>query len=128
MVKMTTEELAEYVLNHSIDEVISKCEKILKDYVDEAEDWEDENQSMDEILAVMIVIGATCGIIGFVFGFHIVKKYNIIYDDLKRAKETLKDIVNWFVIPLKKYSLTDEDKQHMDEATKFIDYLEKKLQ
>ena len=40
---MTTEELAEYVLNHSIDEVISKCEEILKDYVDEVEDWEDED-------------------------------------------------------------------------------------
>lgn len=81
---------------------------------------------MDEILAVMIVIGITCGAIGFVFGFRIAKEHNpIVYDDLKRAKETLKDVVNWFVIPLKKYSLTDEDKQHMDEATKFIDYLEK---
>ena len=44
MVKMTTEELAEYVLNHSLDEAISKCEEILKDYVDEVEDWEDEDQ------------------------------------------------------------------------------------
>lgn len=42
---------------------------------------------MDEILAVMIVIGITCGTIGFVFGFRIAKKHNpIIYDDLKRAK------------------------------------------
>lgn len=63
------------------------------------------------------------------FGFHIVKKHNlIIYDDLKRAKEILKDVINWFVIPLKKYSFTDEDKQHMDEAVKFVDYLEEKLQ
>lgn len=41
MIKMTTEELAEYILNHSLDEAISKCEEILKEYVDEVEDWED---------------------------------------------------------------------------------------
>lgn len=81
---------------------------------------------MDEILAVIIAIGITCGAIGFVFGFHIAKEYNpIIYDDLKHAKEMLKDVVNWFVIPLKRYSFTDEDKKHMDEAVKCIDYLEK---
>lgn len=81
---------------------------------------------MNEILVIMTITGATFGIIGFIFGFRIAKEHNpIVYDDLKRAKETLKDIVNWFVIPLKKYSLTDEDKQHMDEALKFIDYLEK---
>ena len=81
---------------------------------------------MNETLIVMTITGATCGIIGFVFGFHFVKKHNpIIYDDLKRAKEILKDVINWFVIPLKKYSFTDEDKQHMDEAVKFVDYLEK---
>ena len=81
---------------------------------------------MNETLIVMTITGATCGIIGFVFGFHIVKKHNpIIYDDLKRTKEILKDVINWFVIPLKKYSFTDEDKQHMDEAVKFVDYLEK---
>ena len=49
MIKMTTEELAEYILNHSLDEAISKCEEILKDYVDEVEDWEDEDQSMNAI-------------------------------------------------------------------------------
>lgn len=44
MVKMTTKELAEYVLNHSLDEAaISKCEEILEEYVDEVEDWEDED-------------------------------------------------------------------------------------
>lgn len=42
MVKMTTKELAEYVLSHSLDEAISKCEEILEEYVDEVEDWEDE--------------------------------------------------------------------------------------
>lgn len=42
MVKMTTKELAEYVLNHSLDEAISKCEEILEEYVDEAEDWEEK--------------------------------------------------------------------------------------
>lgn len=81
---------------------------------------------MDEILAIMSVIGITCGAIGFVFGFRIAKEHNpIIYDDLKHAKETLKDVVNWFVIPLKRYSFTDEDNKHMDEAIKCIDYLEK---
>ena len=43
MVKMTTKELAEYVLSHSLNEAISKCEEILEEYVDEAEDWEDED-------------------------------------------------------------------------------------
>ena len=41
MTKMTTKELAEYVLNHSLDEAISKCEEILEEYADEVEDWED---------------------------------------------------------------------------------------
>ena len=43
MVKMTTKELAEYVLSHSLDEAISKCEEILEEYIDEVEDWEDED-------------------------------------------------------------------------------------
>ena len=43
MVKMTIKELAEYILNHSLDEAISKCEEILEEYADEAEDWEDED-------------------------------------------------------------------------------------
>ena len=43
MVKMTTKELAEYILKHSLDEAISKCEEILEEYVDEVEDWEDED-------------------------------------------------------------------------------------
>lgn len=43
MAKMTTKELAEYVLSQSLDEAISKCEEILEEYVDEIEDWEDED-------------------------------------------------------------------------------------
>lgn len=43
MVKMTTKELAEYVLNYSLDEAISKCEEIFEEYTDEVEDWEDED-------------------------------------------------------------------------------------
>lgn len=42
MTKMATKELAEYVLNHSLDDAISKCEEILEEYTDEVEDWEDE--------------------------------------------------------------------------------------
>lgn len=43
MVKMTTKELAEYVLSHSLNEAIFKCEEILEEYTDEVEDWEDED-------------------------------------------------------------------------------------
>lgn len=75
---------------------------------------------------ILALVGIIYGTVGFILGFRIAKEHNsVVYDDLKCAKEMLKDIINRFVIPLKKFSFTDNDEYHIDKAIKFINYLEK---
>lgn len=78
---------------------------------------------MEGLLTTIVGACAAGAAAGFAVGFYVSRECDSrTFAELKQAKKLLEDIMNWFVYPLKNYSLTDDDKKHINNAENFLKY------